>query len=941
MPPLLLSILLAAQVSIRPPEAVVRQYYQDKVAGDAAAAAALWVDGAAARTEVAALARARCTRLLGLTVGEAAVDGDRAVVHANAILGTISAMPGAKEAIQSDAARFTLRRGAEGWRIAERKLDAAADAERIANARADDRAAMLRDPALVRPEVASQLCVLALAQINRSNMRDAESLEAAAEEIAAATGDERALSEVRGVQSILFRRGTTPDPDRSMAAAREGLAHGEAAGDPDAIASAYLRMGRAQRMRESYVMSPWFARAAELADYLLDPTVASYAAGEMAQANDHAGNFSESGRWAQLAVHYAELSGKLLPVISAEMNVAGRYFMQGYCDLAAPHYRRILELSRAADFLDGVTESTIKLAQCGLADPTRPHLLERVLAEFGPRAGPEFRADLLADIGERKRVHGDFAGAEKALTRGLREAEESKNASVLAKTSRYLAGLRLDQHRGVEALALVRRAAELEQGIRHTMSFTDLVLEAAAYRELRRYRDAVADLRRAAVMSEDERSNTGSLVGRERFLSLRLQAYTDLAENLVRVGDPTGALFAADWSKARMLLDALQRSDPGAPGRAAEEVLRGAAVNDSDDLMRAVAPGTAVIEFVEGNRNMIAFTIRRDAGGAVRIRAHRVPATLEQLLAAVSAYVRRLSRRELAYTPLSPKLYRWLLAPLASELAGARVLCIIPDSVLWKLPFESLMNANGRFVGERFACFYAPSLAAQSAMRAEKHSNAPQRAFLAFANPIIGQAVRSRETLRGTAHVAPLPDSEREVKAAARHFDSAASALYIGPAASETRAKTESGAYRVVHFATHAQFDDGDPMHSYLVLTPAGDDDGMLETREMMGLRLNADLVVLSACDTARGAIHSGEGVIGMTWALFMAGCPSVIATQWKIASADAADLMIAFYADWRRRSDAPNAKAEALRTARLQLMKKPATRHPFYWAPFIVIGVP
>jgi CHAT domain-containing protein len=132
-------------------------------------------------------------------------------------------------------------------------------------------------------------------------------------------------------------------------------------------------------------------------------------------------------------------------------------------------------------------------------------------------------------------------------------------------------------------------------------------------------------------------------------------------------------------------------------------------------------------------------------------------------------------------------------------------------------------------------------------------------------------------------------------------------------------------------------------MFSHLVLAPRTDDpseDGLLETWEMMQLDLHANLAVLSACETARGELHQGEGMIGMSWALSVAGTSSTIVTQWKIASSTAADLMIDFYRQWLRlRGHAPAAKAEALRRAQLRVLADPTHRHPFYWSAFVLIG--
>jgi CHAT domain-containing protein len=138
------------------------------------------------------------------------------------------------------------------------------------------------------------------------------------------------------------------------------------------------------------------------------------------------------------------------------------------------------------------------------------------------------------------------------------------------------------------------------------------------------------------------------------------------------------------------------------------------------------------------------------------------------------------------------------------------------------------------------------------------------------------------------------------------------------------------------------QLDDNNPMYPHLLLAaaPESGDDGFLETWELMRLDLHAELAVLSACDTARGSVHAGEGLIGMSWALFVAGCSSSVTTQWKVSSSAAADLMIDFYRQWLRPGyPVAFAKAEALRQARLHLLHDGKHGDPFYWSGYVLVG--
>jgi CHAT domain-containing protein len=188
------------------------------------------------------------------------------------------------------------------------------------------------------------------------------------------------------------------------------------------------------------------------------------------------------------------------------------------------------------------------------------------------------------------------------------------------------------------------------------------------------------------------------------------------------------------------------------------------------------------------------------------------------------------------------------------------------------------------------------------------------------------------------AALAPLPDAERELKALGQLYGADRSKVLTGEGAREELVKSEGGDYALLHFATHAVLDDSNPMYSYILLShDAGGEDGRLEAREIMKLDLKAEMVILSACQTARGRVAAGEGIIGMSWALFVAGSPTVVVTQWEVDAARSADLMIEFHRNLRQKRDGMT-KAEALRLSALKLLHGPYS-HPAYWAGFILIG--
>jgi CHAT domain-containing protein len=167
--------------------------------------------------------------------------------------------------------------------------------------------------------------------------------------------------------------------------------------------------------------------------------------------------------------------------------------------------------------------------------------------------------------------------------------------------------------------------------------------------------------------------------------------------------------------------------------------------------------------------------------------------------------------------------------------------------------------------------------------------------------------------------------------------------VLVGAEAEEKTFKALAPRYATIHLATHGVLDNREPLNSYLLLTKTEgdpDNDGLLEAREIIDMHLDADLAVLSACETGNGRISPGEGVIGVSWAFFVAGARSLVVSQWRVNSGSTSQLMKHFYEALAREKDQDGLnKSQALRQASLLLLKDRRYRHPFYWAGFVLVS--
>jgi CHAT domain-containing protein/Tfp pilus assembly protein PilF len=378
-------------------------------------------------------------------------------------------------------------------------------------------------------------------------------------------------------------------------------------------------------------------------------------------------------------------------------------------------------------------------------------------------------------------------------------------------------------------------------------------------------------------------------------------------------------------------------------------VRRGEApIINAQELTALVPDGkTALLEYVVNDDKLFLFAITRAAAKAeAEVQVYTLPVKRLEIAKQIEAFRTQLAARDLGFRGAAASLYQLLLKPAAAQLRGKTNFVITPDDKLWDLPFQALLTGANRFLIEEAAISYAPSLTVLREMtrRARPARPEPAPTLLALGNPLLGGEAVSHAAL-SLRHGKPdlLPESEQEVKALRQLYGTAHSKVYIGAEAREDRVKSEAGQAKILHFATHGLLNNASPMYSHLALAQGDtNEDGLLEAWELMQLDLQADLAVLSACETARGRIGAGEGIIGLSWAMFIAGVPSIVVSQWKVESAGTRDLMVNFHRVLMTETGVGKArvtKAEALRQAALKVMKQAETGHPFYWAGFVLVG--
>lgn len=470
--------------------------------------------------------------------------------------------------------------------------------------------------------------------------------------------------------------------------------------------------------------------------------------------------------------------------------------------------------------------------------------------------------------------------------------------------------------------------------------------------------EAINHYAKAIEVIESQRSSINTEANKIGFVGDKQEVYGRIISALYRAERHSEALEYIERSKARALVDLLAaRQEFAAPAGASEEARQLLASYNSADVeariqvpvdangaesrqrnlivkaksaekLQSVAPelaslvtvtslqlkqlqalipaDEALLQYYYQGDEFYAFVLTNDGLQSARLDRKGLEDQIRALREAIE------KREERAQT-LALGLYERLVRPIEKALTRKNLL-IVPHGALHYLPFAALHDGKGWLI-ERWGYRTLPSA---SVLKFIKPKPAKNDTLLVLGNPDLGDARLD------------LPNAQIEAEDIARRAPHAT--LLVRGKASESLFKETAQDFSYIHVASHGEFESATPLNSALLLAKDSHNDGMLTVGEMYTLRLNADLVTLSACETGLGKIAGGDDVVGLTRGFLYAGSSSVVASLWKVDDLATSELMTAFYANLKKAD-----KRDALRDAQLATRKKFA--HPYFWAAFYLTG--
>ena len=725
---------------------------------------------------------------------------------------------------------------------------------------------------------------------------------------------------------------------QALACLQKSLGIFEDLGDKSGIAVALENIGSIHLLQGNDLQAlGYFQKSMGMAEELGDKYGMAVSLDNIGLIYDSQGNYAQALDYLQKSLAMQEAAGDKEGIARALDTIGNIHYEQGNYTQALEYLQRSLEIREAIENQAGIA---ITLGNTGNVHEKQGYHAQAL--DFAERAAALARQ--VGDTETLRRARLTAGTAYRALRQPARARPAFEEAISLSETLRaQVAGGEQEQQRFFESKVSPYHAIVdlliAEGKPAEALTFAE---RAKARVLLDTFQTGRVNITKAMTSQEQEQERKLN----SQLVSLNTQVYRESARP--QPDQARSTELKAQLQKVRLDFEAFQTQLYTAHPEL--RVQRGQAqplrLEEATALLADAA--SALLEYVVTEEVTYLFAVSKAQGKpAADVHVFTLPIKQAELAKQIEAFRQQLAGRDLDFRGSAHKLYDLLLKPAESLLRGKSSLVIVPDDKLWELPFQALLAEDDRYLIESSAVSYAPSLTVlreMKAQRSRRQADAATSGLLAFGNPAIGQETlqQARLALRDEK-LEPLPEAEQEVRALGQLYGALRSKVYVGREAREDRVKTEAGQAGILHFATHGTLNNAAPMYSHLVLAQGDtNEDGLLEAWELMQLDLKADLAVLSACETARGRFGAGEGMIGLTWALFVAGVPTTVVSQWQVESASTRDLMVHFHRALQAPSTAGSAtptKAEALRQAALKLMRSKETSHPFYWAGFVLVG--
>jgi CHAT domain-containing protein len=702
------------------------------------------------------------------------------------------------------------------------------------------------------------------------------------------------------------------------------------------------------------------------------------------------GDVGSAGKALFQAVSKAEQLGDVTGELTLGIWLANGMSSNGLGDGAVRIIDRVEALAKKNGYTDmplALSIAKVRALSASSNDHGRANakaLLQATLADARREGILGAQTDLLSQAGQMAMDESDYAGAEKSFADQVEVATKASLPSMRADGLLHLSQIYRIQGQGDKAELAIDQGIDAVRNVQESYDLPRFLAEKAEVQVLLGHTKAADVLyEQATNLIEGLLVNAPSSRVKSSMIGSMSEIYLGhfrLAWN--HLHDGPKAFRVIESARGRALVDSLgtpEKFGTQVPKSAAEEeiahlqrTLLHARLN-ANDTRRVLAQldeayDKAFPAEYEGNRKEVGHVERQVSLGAIRRQLRPGEAFVEYVLDAKTSYAMEVTRSGLVIHSLPGRseidrltkkflsainrkgdvsadakaLYGSVISPIAREQLTSII--VVPDGPLNAIPFGALVDPKGAYLSQTLTVSVAPSAAVYLALKVRAHTETATKPFLgiAYSPPESKDTLVASSNTRGVfdlrgPHLSPLPFAREEIVTAADTLGTGAVVLN-GDDASESKLKAQPlQDFKVIHLAAHAVGNEVEPDRAALVLA-AGNatEDGLWQAREIRRTRLDADVIVLSACETGVGHLQGQEGVMNLARAFFTAGAKSVVASLWSVEDRSTATLMDSFY----QHLASGMTVSDALRQAQLDFIRDFGEKaQPYLWAGFQVIG--
>ncbi|MES0489881.1 MAG: CHAT domain-containing protein [Leptospirales bacterium] len=601
------------------------------------------------------------------------------------------------------------------------------------------------------------------------------------------------------------------------------------------------------------------------------------------------------------------------------------------------------------------------------------------------------RALLLSNLGEANRESGQLQEALELYIAALKLDTKIHNLRGITIRRNNIALIHQTQGNHKKALTYFK------DGLQYWKSLGDKQGQAIALSNLghssyflKNYDKAIQYFTQAVEIHEELRLTAKGTVRRE-YLANQISVYRDLALSYFEKGQLWKSLYALELSRAKYLLEQMGDTNVVPDANTFRRFQK--TLKKSDRLLSVVTLGPGVFHLILIDRKTIRSTVsytdkdflnefhekyaRQIKRRLKTVQADPFETMIYYYRYLLSTPVRSRSDRQ-AFDEISSYLYSLWIEPFGGALENVQSIRIIPDGILGTIPFETLRDKEGKYLVEKYDINYAQSITVMQQIQQRQYdaeNGVKRKTLIAFGAPVYqtepveeneqtkidntgnmdgirqmaehltntGGNTRALYSYLGYDIWSDLPGTLAELRQISKIIPD--TRIITGEDASETNVKKLSddgqlAQYKVIHFATHGIVIPEVPELSAIVLSlnqqSKKNNDGYLTMKEVSKLKIKADFVNLSACNTGLGKVYEGEGVVGLTQAFLIAGANSLSVSLWQVSDNSTMKFMSGLYnLVWNENLS----YSQAISKMKRKFIKDEALNHPFYWAPFVFYG--